>query len=187
MTAPTIGAIETEYRDTRFRSRLEARWAVFFDELGIPWEYESEGYELLNGRYLPDFWLPEQGAFWEIKGVHSDVAMTKGELLSLSTGKIVCVTNGSPWDIFPLADNVPNCGIARVFLYKEQFIDIGFRRCNDCDTLALNFGDIEGQRYSHPCTICGRNADESGNDWINYETIFRAAIASKSHRFWDPS
>lgn len=50
-----IKAIETEYAGCRFRSRLEARWAVFFDRLGIPWHYEEEGYELPSGRYLPDF------------------------------------------------------------------------------------------------------------------------------------
>ena len=31
----TIAAIETEYCGYRFRSRLEARWAVFLDALGI--------------------------------------------------------------------------------------------------------------------------------------------------------
>lgn len=49
-------AIETKYKGYRFRSRLEARWAVFFDALGLKWEYEPEGFELSNGeRYLPDF------------------------------------------------------------------------------------------------------------------------------------
>ena len=28
--------IETKYRGYHFRSRLEARWAVFFDEIGLP-------------------------------------------------------------------------------------------------------------------------------------------------------
>lgn len=52
----TIKAIETSYKGYRFRSRLEARWAVFFDALGLRWEYEPEGFELRNGlRYLPDF------------------------------------------------------------------------------------------------------------------------------------
>lgn len=61
--------IETEYKGYRFRSRLEARWAVFFDTLNIKWEYEKEGYELSNGqRYLPDFWLPDQKVWVEIKG-----------------------------------------------------------------------------------------------------------------------
>jgi len=51
----TIRAIETAYKGYRFRSRLEARWAVFFDALGIEWQYEPEGFELEAGRYLPDF------------------------------------------------------------------------------------------------------------------------------------
>ena len=51
-----IKAIETEYNGYRFRSRLEARWAVFFDELGVEYEYEPEGFDLGNGLYyLPDF------------------------------------------------------------------------------------------------------------------------------------
>jgi hypothetical protein len=36
--------IETKYKGCRFRSRLEARWAVFFDALGIRWWYEPEGF-----------------------------------------------------------------------------------------------------------------------------------------------
>lgn len=51
-----IKPIETLYKGYRFRSRLEARWAVFFDALGVKWEYEPEGFELPSGkRYLPDF------------------------------------------------------------------------------------------------------------------------------------
>jgi hypothetical protein len=55
----TIKAIETEYRGYKFRSRLEARWAVFWDSLNVKWYYEHEGYETPEGRYLPDFWLPD--------------------------------------------------------------------------------------------------------------------------------
>ncbi len=51
-------AIETRYSGYRFRSRLEARWAVFFDSLNLKWEYEPEGFELGEGkRYLPDFFI----------------------------------------------------------------------------------------------------------------------------------
>ena len=38
-------AIGTKYGGCYFRSRLEARWAVFFDHLGIEWLYEPEGFE----------------------------------------------------------------------------------------------------------------------------------------------
>lgn len=49
-------AIETIYKGYRFRSRLEARWAVFLDACGADWEYEPEGFELEDGtKYLPDF------------------------------------------------------------------------------------------------------------------------------------
>lgn len=70
------GAIETAYKGHRFRSRLEARWAVFFDALNIRWRYESEGYEKTVGgsvfRYLPDFYLPTTGTWVEVKGDMAD-------------------------------------------------------------------------------------------------------------------
>ncbi len=66
-----IKPIETVYNGYRFRSRLEARWAVFFDEAGIPYRYEPEGFEVDLGdeiiRYLPDFYLPELDCYVEIK------------------------------------------------------------------------------------------------------------------------
>ncbi len=65
-----IKAIITKYKGIDFRSRMEARTAVFLDALGIKWEYEKEGYELDNGngeiiRYLPDFYIPKQDRFEE--------------------------------------------------------------------------------------------------------------------------
>jgi len=53
--AARIKAIETQYAGCRFRSRLEARWAVFWDTLEWPWEYEPQGFALPSGNYLPDF------------------------------------------------------------------------------------------------------------------------------------
>ena len=51
-----LNAIITKYKGVEFRSRLEARWAVFFETLKIHWEYEAEGFELEDGTwYLPDF------------------------------------------------------------------------------------------------------------------------------------
>jgi len=57
-------AIPTLYKGIRFRSRLEATWARFFDELQWPWEYEPVD---LNG-YIPDFILPLQ---WNLGGAGS--------------------------------------------------------------------------------------------------------------------
>jgi hypothetical protein len=67
----TIKAIETRYRGYRFRSRLEARWAVFFSSLKLNWQYEPEGFILSDGtHYLPDFLitLPRKHRLWvEVK------------------------------------------------------------------------------------------------------------------------
>ena len=61
-----IKPIPTQYRGYQFRSRLEARWAIFFDEMGIPFSYENEGYEIASGTwYLPDFRLKD--CYVEIK------------------------------------------------------------------------------------------------------------------------
>ncbi len=75
----TVKAIQTRYAGCHFRSRLEARWAVFFDALGISWEYEPQGYQhepWADGtvwRYLPDFYLPDLGCFVEVKGNTSQI------------------------------------------------------------------------------------------------------------------
>lgn len=62
-------AIQTDYNGLKFRSRLEARWAVCFDACGIDYQYEPEGLELADGRrWLPDFWLPNEKAYVEVKG-----------------------------------------------------------------------------------------------------------------------
>lgn len=71
-------AIETYYNGYRFRSRLEARWAVFFDTLGIRYEYEPEGFILSDGtRYLPDFYLLDSKSWFEVKGEMDEASAHK--------------------------------------------------------------------------------------------------------------
>lgn len=67
MTTNEIKPIETVYNGYRFRSRLEARWAVFFDALNIEYEYEPEGFSFDGTEYLPDFYLPDHEMYVEIK------------------------------------------------------------------------------------------------------------------------
>ena len=59
---------ETEYKGILFRSRLEARVALFFDKAGIEWVYEPD--RVVNGdsEYNPDFYLPELDDYVEVKG-----------------------------------------------------------------------------------------------------------------------
>jgi hypothetical protein len=59
----SIAAIPTEYRGRMYRSRLEARWAAFFDRLGLAHEYEP--FDL--GAWSPDFLLTDINTLVEIK------------------------------------------------------------------------------------------------------------------------
>ena len=87
---PVIKAIETSYGGCQFRSRLEARWAVFFDQMGIKWRYEPEGFKLIhNGQnhyYLPDFFLPQVGTWLEIKG--HEQSLDEHNLLPLAAAQL---------------------------------------------------------------------------------------------------
>lgn len=94
-----IKAIETVYNGYKFRSRLEARWAVFFDAYGIVYEYEHEGFELKNGmRYLPDFYLPGLDTFVEIKPIleMALIDVKKMDSFALDGEKQLLLIVGSP-------------------------------------------------------------------------------------------
>lgn len=54
-------------REWFFRSRLEARYAVYLDAHQIDWVYELEKFRLDNQVYIPDFHLPRLCAWLEIK------------------------------------------------------------------------------------------------------------------------
>lgn len=88
-----LKSIDTYYNGYLFRSRLEARWAVFYDSLGIKYEYEKEGYNLSCGWYLPDFWLPELEYWIEIKGQEA----TQQEMLKV---RILCLESSHSVFIF---------------------------------------------------------------------------------------
>lgn len=87
-------AIQTTFKGYKFRSRTEARWAIFFDSLGLQWEYEPEGFDLGNGvYYLPDFKVFYPGregsgsneTYWRWFEVKSDLgAITPDEWLKMA-------------------------------------------------------------------------------------------------------
>jgi hypothetical protein len=55
------------YADTVFPSLPYARWALFFDDLGMPWRFRAVSFVLGSGTtYLPDFWLPGVRTWFQI-------------------------------------------------------------------------------------------------------------------------
>ena len=93
----SIKAIETVYNGRRFRSRLEAKWSLFLDTLGVNYRYEPEGYNL-NGEvnYLPDFYIDDWQCWLEVKGPSpTDKEQRKAYLLSRESGDPVIIAHGS--------------------------------------------------------------------------------------------
>lgn len=62
-----IKAEPTLYRGILFRSRLEAKWAILMDFIGIAFRYEPKRFKTEAGYYLPDFWLPDMAVWLELK------------------------------------------------------------------------------------------------------------------------
>lgn len=102
-----IKPIETIYNGYRFRSRLEARWAVFFDALNITYHYESEGFDLGGVWYLPDFYLDDFEIYVEIKPFDRNIVNHVGDdnewekkcrLFRDTAGKAILLCYGDPSD-----------------------------------------------------------------------------------------
>lgn len=92
-----IAPIQTTYNGVKYRSRTEARWAVFFNEAGIACDYEPEGYGLEAGWYLPDFYLPSIDLWFEVKPPETDFAeRPRFEELCVQSGKRGIVAYGQP-------------------------------------------------------------------------------------------
>lgn len=95
------GGKETNYNGQLFRSKTEARWAVFFDVLAVTYSYEPETITLSTGeKYLPDFYIQDFKAFLEVKP-SSEAIVTeeckKARQLSYDRpGQRVWLTIGAP-------------------------------------------------------------------------------------------
>lgn len=149
-----LKAIETHYKGYRFRSRLEARWAVFFDAMGIDWEYEPEGFELGEGlRYLPDFKI-EGGLYVEIKSTHlTDEEQNKIDKFSEVYPIVVAI--GLPesrgYKVYE-PDGFYGWGTGTTFAFHHGQKDEGFERISD-------------------------------GSFISYDELISACEAAKSSRF----
>lgn len=129
--------LPSRYGGILFRSRLEARWAVFLDSLHIPFHYELEGFRLSSGSYLPDFFLPNQQCFIEIKpcrpsdreaALASELAKSTGKPVYIFWGPLDCPSSSrskginSAWLFSPIGtistnhywSECPNCGAVSI-------------------------------------------------------------------------
>lgn len=145
-----IKPIETFYHGQRFRSRLEARWAVFFDACGAEWEYEPEGFDVGNGvLYLPDFRLHNlQG-----RGGPTIWVEVKGHMTGEDAKKIKMFVgedkNGLPINPLLILGNIPNSITENDLDYEIE--ERGYNDQDGFDLYQFNFETIDGDHFvAHP-------------------------------------
>lgn len=177
-----IKAIETIYNGYRFRSRLEARWAVFFDVLGIKYEYEPEGYQLENGEcYLPDFWLPEFQVFVEVKHTHGNSA--KAEELAKGLKKPVWFAEGPPefkyYRFFDVIERRYDDHLKLIDPPVEEFISFAQILCKKRQWGVCLWADGDDAVGTSPGELYGSPDYHDGYD----EEIKTAVLLAKQARF----
>ncbi|MFJ3200966.1 hypothetical protein [Streptomyces sp. NPDC086989] len=130
-----ITAIETYYSGHLFRSRLEARWATVFNDLGIRWEYEPQGFLVGDQQrpYLPDFHFPDLGWWIEVKGASERLDMT---LLADAVHPTKGIgPHGGTTSLLILGPIPDTCGATPLHFSVTRQADCGqLHRCDDnCD------------------------------------------------------
>lgn len=171
-----IKAIETRYGEHLFRSRLEARYAIFLDAIGEEWIYEPETYDLDGEWYLPDFWLPRMKCFLEIKGpLPNESEVSKCRKLQYHSGHAVILVHGLPnqndavWFAWDCGDSGGGIG---EYYTKWGMVD---------GELTLVMRDYKPNRYYF--TEEWKSACATTDDWGAMEYVRDAVIQAKEARF----
>lgn len=173
--------IATTYKGHRFRSRLEARWAVFFDTTGIKWDYEAQGYELEDGSlYLPDFWISEQNCWVEIKGTrprYDDDSGWEDDFV-----KAILLARSSKKRVYYLSGNIPSLRHltqrARERQHFEPDIDKWLLISDQPHTrYEINPSRYSDHRHDFECEITPCWSEE--NEWLYNKKGLDAARAAR--------
>lgn len=188
----TIAPIETHYDGSRFRSRTEARWAVFFNHLRVDWEYEIDGFNLPNGCYLPDFWLKNVGSrahggvWFEVKGTPDRVDDDRWADLVIGTRRPLYIASELPKvnSEGDLRYTAPDAHLVSLqyFEYPDGSPDVfgegglDFCVCPHCRRVGIEHGGTYPERF---CPHVGAG----GGDGFIHPRVVAAYIAARSARF----
>lgn len=188
-----IKPIETDYNGYRFRSRLEARWAVFFDALHVPYEYEPEGFDLGNGLYyLPDFRVKCYGKrgdygsdpfnlYIEVKGQMTIEDVKKIETFAGVWGKEEDFV--VPENPILIVNSIPSFGGSH-----NSDVTESYRRMDGFLIYPFNYELIDGDHFAaYPAAHNGRfylwGDDSSYINKEDVDNVERAYDAARKARF----
>ena len=135
----------TAYNGYRFKKRLEARWAVFFDTLSIPYRYEYEEFRLGNDiTFAPSFFLPTLNSWAHIQDIEPDIVDDlKANLLALATQQNVYIFFGDCWKPDDLLQQGNQSGYGYFARDTDYGLDVFFEdkcwwcHCETCDAFGI--------------------------------------------------
>jgi len=178
----TTDAIPTWYRSTRFRSRLEARWAAVFDAFVWPWEYEPLD---LRG-YVPDFVLPFKRTEWTHRHTNLSMLVEVKPALSLDEMREACLKiDASGWEHEALVVgatlhlggdvNTPVIGLLREHDEGEwRWGSAELFSCGRCERTSILHGEM-----SWRCRVCGYGVERGGShDGTDHVGVFAGDLAN---------
>lgn len=169
------------YKGICFRSKLEARWAVVFDMLGVEWIYEPETLKsTFTGEpiyYRPDFYFPEFDMYGEVKPSDEKLFEIQDKLSvmvdyggPLSEGIIIL---GTIPDSTKMAKYLP----AFSFLYNREACVLGYVTFG-CDKLRIIDQDVE---FTDGCDEKIPPSTSTKCRWVKCEDDITLRIARKAY------
>ncbi|GGK61876.1 hypothetical protein Sme01_03730 [Sphaerisporangium melleum] len=183
----TINPIETRYAGCRFRSRLEARHAVFFDHLGLQWEYEPQGFHTSAGPYLPDFRILQGGVeepLWiEVRPV--DVSRDLGPFLAFGfndeTGEVLhqAYRVGDLPDPKRIVDDWGTPGVGEALSPADDGAPYFWCVCASGQHVGIEF-EARGHRIK---CACNRSIEGDWGHTARHPRLLEAFAAARSARF----
>jgi len=166
----------THYDGYLFRSKLEAKWAVFFNTLKIPYEYEPEAFFCSDGsQYTPDFHLPKsylrhidgQGFCLEIKALyHNEPKTYLDRIASALECRRLVLLCGDPFDVINEVSLPSNLQLS-----PEWDSDMLPMYCECCEVLKIDYHC----RKNHKCPLCG--------SVIHSDRAHKAALIARQYKF----
>ena len=187
----------TRYHGILFRSRLEARWAAFFDLLDWPYAYEPIDLKT----YIPDFFL----LFPDPLLVEVKPALTLTEL-EQHTAKIdasgwkgeALLVGATLFENCPCSGDIPLLGLAREIGYPEEpgwcWTEAALIRCDGLSVEEVRAGNATRDHWgfnsteqSFHCRACGKHRGDKGFTWARRKDgIFDLWAEAGNRTQWHP-
>ncbi len=200
------GQAEAHYGGIDFRSSAQARWARFFDVLGVGWSWEHEQYDVTGDgtAFLPDFWIPPRGyglgtadrgiepgvPMWVVTSENEPTYDLIEKCSTLATGRRepVFLFDGDPLEnrgIFFGDDHSDGGGCA----IEPEWSISAFRDGQDCHHIYFVSDDLRSDRRYSPRgsgVILSRVINRDHANYLIEDTdlVARAARASKAPQLY---